>query len=95
MGIEQRADTSDLAIKEEVQARHVGDSITYNVRRGTKVFSITVPITDFQFSDFLMTFGSFFVQGTIYLLIGVIVFILKPDNAVSWIFLLISAVTSF
>ena len=36
--------------------------------------------------DLSLTFGILFFLGILYLLLGVIVFILKPDTTVSWVF---------
>ena len=40
----------------------------------------------FSISDFLMTFGSSLLMGVIFLAVGMVVFILKPDTVVSWLF---------
>jgi len=67
----------------------VGDPITYAVNRHGEIREMTVQTMLFTFRDLLMTFGVTFFPGIIYLLIGVVVFILKPCTKVSWVFLLL------
>ena len=66
----------------------VGDAITYSVKRGEEIIHLMIPTMRFTAMDLLLSFGFPFLSGIIYLLIGVIVFILKPDTKASWAFLL-------
>lgn len=68
-----------------------GDPITYSVERGGGVVAITVHTMRFTWADFVMTFGITFLSGLLYLSLGVIVFLLKPDTNVSWVFLVMAA----
>ena len=45
----------------------------------------------FTWADLVMTFGITFLSGLLYLALGVIVFLLKPDAALSWVFLAMAA----
>src|SRR5262249_36379054 len=62
---------------------------------------VIVPTMRFTWNDLAMTFGVTFVAGLIYVLIGFIVFLLKPDMKVSWAFFIacvslsLFAITSF
>jgi len=66
----------------------IGDPVKYQVVRDNKVLEVAIPTMRFTQFDLLMTFGILFLMGTLYLLIGIVVFVLKPDTAVSWVFFL-------
>jgi adenylate cyclase len=88
-------------LEEVVNNTKTGDIVTYSVERGGKIIEIGIPTMRFTLTDIFMTFGVTFLSGIIYLLIGVVVFIMKPDTRVSWAFFLacsflsIFAITSF
>ncbi len=67
--------------------KNIGDPVTYSVERGGKIIEVTIPTMRFTITDLLMTFGIIFFLGILYVLIGAIVFVLKPDTTVSWVFL--------
>lgn len=73
-------------LEKATRSKEVGTLIEYTVQRGERVFSVSAPTMLFSFSDFLMTFGSSLLMGVIFLAIGTVVFILKPDIVVSWLF---------
>ena len=79
----------------------VGTPIIYTVEQDDQRRDVTVPTMRFTWNDLLMTFGVTFVAGWIYVLIGLAVFLLKPDTKVSWAFfvacvsLSLFAITSF
>jgi serine phosphatase RsbU (regulator of sigma subunit) len=66
----------------------VGTPITYTVERGGQIIEVVIPTMRFTQVDLATTFGIPFVSGIFYFLIGVIVFLLKPDTHVTWAFLL-------
>ncbi len=68
-----------------------GDPITYSVQRGRRIVAVTVNTMRFTWADFVMTFGITFLSGLLYLSLGVVVFLLKPDAIVSWVFLVMAA----
>lgn len=68
-----------------------GDPITYSVERGGQGVAIPVATMRFTWADFVMTFGITFLSGLLYLSLGVIVFVLKPDRDLSWVFLIMAA----
>ena len=77
-------------LKKAVNNVGADNLLEYEVKRGEIFFSVKVPVTNFTVYDLLSTFGSAFVQGMIYLLIGCIVFILKPDSTISVLFFIAS-----
>ena len=88
-------------LEEVVNNTKTGDAIIYSIERGEKLLNIRVPTMHFTFKDLFMTFGVTFLSGILYLVIGVVVFIMKPDTWVSWAFFLACsflstfAITSF
>ncbi len=62
--------------------------IAYSVKRGNQLIELTIPTMQFTLTDFLMIFGYYVFLGAAYLFIGVVVFVMKPDTKVSWVFLL-------
>lgn len=73
-------------LEEVVQRNSVGSQIKYLIDRNGKQIDVAVATMRFTATDLLMTFGIFFFLGILYLSIGIVVFVLKPDTAVSWIF---------
>lgn len=76
-------------LDEVVKDIGIGKPIRYYVDRKGRFFEATILTMQFTLTDLLMTFGIPFFAGIIYLLIGVIVFILKPHTKESWAFLLV------
>src|SRR5690242_974370 len=75
--------------------------VVYTVERGSRLRAVTVRTMRFGWDDLFMTFGITFIAGLIYVAIGAVVFVLKPDTTVSWAFfsaclsLSLFAITSF
>ena len=82
-----RAMTSMGDLDETVRRAELGTAIVYAVEREGRIREVTVRTMRFGWDDLLMTFGITFVSGLVYILIGVTVFVLKPDTKVSWAFL--------
>jgi class 3 adenylate cyclase/energy-converting hydrogenase Eha subunit A len=70
-----------------VKSVNVGDPITYSIDNGKQVIEVPIPTMLFTWTDLSINFGIPFTTGICYLLIGLIVFILKPDTKVSFTFL--------
>ncbi len=90
--------SSAEALEEIVLNTKVGTPMQYEVKREAEVIRVTIPTMRFTGIDMVMTFGILFFQGILYLLIGVVVFMLKPDTKVSWVFsmaCLLQGVSSF
>ncbi len=66
----------------------VGTPVNYTFKRGEELIELTIPTMLFSLTDFLVIVGTYFFVATVYLLMGVIVFVLKPYAKVSWIFLI-------
>jgi hypothetical protein len=82
-----RAVSSTGELEEVIIQKPVGTPISYTVERGGQIVEVRVSSMRFTWVDLLMTFGSTFIAGIIYMLIGLVVFSMKPDTKVSWTFL--------
>jgi len=78
--------SSAREIEEAVRNTETGTPIHYKVQKGAEVTEVTVPTMRFTGIDLFMTFGILFSQGVLYLFLGIVVYILKPDTKVSWVF---------
>ena len=65
----------------------VGEVIRYRVGRGEKELEFSTPTTRFTWVDWLLTFGIELLSGCIYCVMGIIVFVMKPQSQVSGVFL--------
>ena len=61
-----------------------GMTVAYTVERGKQVFKANLQMMRFTWFDLLVAFGTTFLAGITYMLIGAVVYILKPDKIVSW-----------
>ena len=82
-----KAISSPRDFEEVIENANIGDPITYSVEKGKKIFEVTVRTMHFSWFDLFMTFGITFIAGICYLIIGSVVFILKPNTKVSWTFM--------
>lgn len=73
-----------------VAATPLGEPVRYTIEREGSAIELSIPTMRFGLFDFAVNFGSLFLLGLLYLGIGVVVFVLKPDTAVSWAFFLVS-----
>jgi serine phosphatase RsbU (regulator of sigma subunit) len=64
----------------------IGDPVKYAIEREGKVVEVTIPTMRYSLSGLIMTFGIFFLLGLLYVMLGGTVFILKPNEKVSWVF---------
>jgi len=71
---------------EYVSNEPIGTLISYEVEQKGKIIMPTIATMRFTLFDFLMNFGTYLLSGVAYLLIGLTVYILKPDTIISWIF---------
>ena len=62
----------------------VGETVTYTFERAEEVFEVSLLTMQFSWFDLLMAFGTTFIAGLAYMLIGAVVYILKPDKIVTW-----------
>ena len=89
LAVNDTAVSSIEDFKSLVKNYDVGSPVRYTVRRDGKTIAVTVPMMWFTWLDLLGTFGLEFISGLTFLVIGAVVFILKPDTSVSWAFLLL------
>jgi class 3 adenylate cyclase/uncharacterized protein YigA (DUF484 family) len=68
-----------------------GEPVKYEIDREGRTVEITVATMRFTLADLVMTFGITYVSGLLFLFLGVVVFLLKPDARLSWVFLVMSA----
>jgi class 3 adenylate cyclase len=81
-----RSVSSTKELQEVIRSAGVGHPVKYAVERDGKIITRNVSVMLFTAVDLLMTFGILFFLGSVYLIIGITVFILKPDIKVSWVF---------
>ena len=70
-----------------VRQKQKGTPIRYVLESKTGIREVTVPVDIFGFRDFSLTFFFTFLGGLILCILGVIVVLLKPNMASSWVFL--------
>ncbi|RJQ44419.1 MAG: GAF domain-containing protein [Nitrospiraceae bacterium] len=68
--------------------RDVPGANIYEVDRNGNIFSIRVPNVPLGFSRAFMRFGFTWFLGTVFFILGVIVFFMKPEGRPSWAFLI-------
>ena len=78
--------TSVEEVSEVIQRLFVGTPVTYSIQRGTQVIEVVVPTMTFTWADAFLKFGVMASVGLGLFLLGVLVFVLKPDTAMSWTF---------
>jgi class 3 adenylate cyclase len=75
-------------LKKKINATPVGKLIAYSIKRQGQIIELKIPTMIFSWNDFFFTFGSSFLSSLVFLFIGIIVYILKPDTRASWAFFL-------
>jgi class 3 adenylate cyclase len=88
VGVNGRDVESLEEIHEIVSRTGVDHPINYSVEKDGKIVDVQVKTMLFTWQDYLLTFGIHFLYGAIFLFLGVVVYILKPDTRSSWAFLL-------
>jgi GAF domain-containing protein len=68
--------------------REIGTPVLYTVESGGTVREVKVPVHLFSIKHFALIFLITFVGGLTFYVLGFIVFVLKPNMATSWVFLL-------
>ena len=71
-----------------LQGSGVGTKVTYLFVENGRSFQLALPTIRFSVWDLVMTFGVECVVALLYFGLGVVVFIMKPDTELSWIFFL-------
>ena len=75
-------------IVQAVKVKKEGSPVHYLVDRIGERREITVPVDIFTLKDFLLIFFITFLGGLIFYALGFIVYFMKPDMRMSWVFLL-------
>jgi signal transduction histidine kinase len=70
----------------------LGKKNTYLIEREGRQFEISITNTPFGFKRVFIRSGLLFLVGLCYLLIGTLVFLMKPHRRTSWIFFLFSII---
>lgn len=72
----------------------IGTLVVYEILRDGQIIKIPVPTMRFSVWDLTVVAGLLSLLGLVYLLIGAVVFVLKPDTLVSWSFSLLAFAVS-
>jgi serine phosphatase RsbU (regulator of sigma subunit) len=74
----------------KIRHNEPGSVNTYTVQRDGKTFEISIPTNRLGFWAVLKRSGPIFAIGLVYVFIGVIVFLMKPQAGESWLFLIMT-----
>ena len=73
-------------LEEVVRRGEIGDQVNYSMERDGRSFEVPIPTMRFEWTDLMLTFGIVLFFSMVYLIIGLVVFVIKPDTEVSWVF---------
>jgi serine phosphatase RsbU (regulator of sigma subunit) len=71
--------------------RGFGEANSYLIKRNGAVFQVDIPIVAKGFKSSFFESGFYWLLGICYVLIGVLVFLMKPHQKISWIFFILNA----
>ena len=66
----------------------ISTPINYTISRGNRLITLTIPTMKFELVDFLLIFGAVYFVGVVFLIIGILVYYLKPNLDSSKVFLM-------
>jgi len=66
----------------------IGTPINYTISRDNKLITLTIPTMKFELVDFLLIFSAVYFVGVVFLIIGILVYYLKPNLDSSKVFLM-------
>lgn len=78
---------TDADLEAVLRDMGIGAEVTYVFDRNGQRLEVTLPVMRFTVWDLLMTFGIELLAALLYFSLGVVVFIMKPDSELSWVFL--------
>jgi signal transduction histidine kinase len=78
--VEGRHVESSAEIYAAAAARPPGSPITYTFRRGSRTWTRTIDSFEFAGSDVLLLYGAFILNGIVFGLVGIAVWVLRPDR---------------
>ncbi len=87
--VDGREVSSSYGVYDIVAEKPIGTPITYLISRDNNFIEATFPSMKFTISDYLQVFGIEFVTGLIFLTIGALVYLLKPNLLSSKVFLML------
>jgi signal transduction histidine kinase len=87
--VDGREVSRSYAAYDIVAEKPIGTPITYLLSRDSDLIEATLPSMKFTISDYLQVFGIEFVTGLIFLAIGALVYLLKPNLLSSKVFLML------
>lgn len=73
-----------------VKDKEPGTPVRYRVESGGKTREVTVKVDRFSLKDFFLVFSIPFLGGLALYALGFVVYIMKPNTARSWVFLILS-----
>jgi GAF domain-containing protein len=77
---------TDTDLEQVLLSTSIGTEVTYVFERHGQRLEVTLPTMRFTAWDLMMTFGIELVAALLYFSLGVVVFIMKPDSELSWVF---------
>jgi sigma-B regulation protein RsbU (phosphoserine phosphatase) len=82
------ANGTEVSSKAEMEAvvekHYLGVPIIWELERAGTRFSVSVQTMQYTWTDLFMTYGTTLIAGIVFMLIGTVVFIMKPNIMVSW-----------
>ena len=89
--VDGRPVTTATDVARQLEQHKVGDVVPYVFDRNGQRLAFNIPFSRFELNDFLRICVPLFFGGVLFWALGVIVYILKPDTEVTWVFLLLCA----
>jgi len=71
-----------------IRALPPGEIVHYRFFGNGEFFELEIPITVFTLKDFIKTFGLTFIIAIVFWIIAIVVYVLKPNTVVTWVFFL-------
>jgi hypothetical protein len=78
--------TSSHDLARVIEGAGPREAIRYRIEREGRQHEISIQTMSFTWWDLVATYGPTFVAGLIYLTLAVVVYALKPDTAMTWVF---------
>jgi len=80
---------SGQEIVDIVRPKYPGTVVHYQVESKGELHEVDVPVALFDLKDFIVVFSPTFVIGITIYILGIIVYLLKPNTRTSWVFLVL------
>jgi len=89
VSVDWREVRSGRAIVDIVRRKHPGTVVHYQVASKGALREVDVPVALFSLKDFIVVFSPTFIIGITIYILGIIVYLLKPNTRTSWVFLIL------